>query len=138
MSPSSDPQYKNWDDGVRLWAQANNLNDQNESDIPVLKDDVHTQKNTQNVQKIEINPKKEQYNKNDTLIVKPILQNSFNVVQVDYFLNEEYVGSVKTSPFVISIPLSLFVLDTQTITVRLQVYDTIGNKSDYSITLPIN
>jgi len=138
ISPSSDPQYKNWEDGVRLWAQANNLNDQNESVIPVLKDDVHTQKNTQNVQKIEINPKKEQYNKNDTLIVKPILQNSFNVVQVDYFLNEEYIGSVKTSPFVMSIPLSLFVLDTQTVTVRLQVYDTIGNKSDYSITLPIN
>lgn len=133
--PSSDHQYKNWETSVQLWVNAKNLKDQNESIIPTLQDDVHTQKTIPYAQYIEINPKKERYNQNETIIVRPVLKNSFPVVQVDYFLNEEYVGSAKTSPFTIPIPLASFTLKTKTTTIRLHIYDAVGNTSEYSTTI---
>ena len=123
---------------VKFWANAQNLQDQDDKVIPVLSDDVHTPKTTPDVQQIEINPKKERYNQNDTIAVLPVLKNSSKIAQIDYFLNEEYVGSVKTSPFMISIPLSLFIFTTNTAKIRLQIYDAVGNKSEYTTTIPLN
>lgn len=137
--PPLDPQYKNWEASVQLWVNTKNLHDQDDDVIPVLSDDIHTPQTIPRTQQVEINPQKEHYNQNDTIIVRPVFQSSFAVVQVDYFLNEEYIGSVKSSPFNISIPLSLFVFkNTNTTTIRMQVYDAVGNKSEYLKIISIN
>ena len=133
--PHLDPQYKNWEASVQLWANTKNFKDQDDSVIPVLLDDIHIPQTIPRAQQIEINPQKERYNQNDTITIRPVFQSTFAVAQVDYFLNDEYIGSVKTSPFTIPIPLSSFVLESETATIRLQIYDAVGNTSEYSKTI---
>ena len=123
-------QLKNWEDPVRAWAQANGLSDQNESVIPAAYDNIHVPENFPKITKLDVSPKKITYSKNDTVVFHPQIESKFNIEQVDYFANDEYLGGVKTYPFELALPLARLG-EQNYITIKIKAYDSIGNTAEF-------
>ncbi len=131
-SPASDPQFKNWEASVRSWAYSNGYLDQNSSVIPTSYDDTHTPDQFPQIQNIQITPVKEIYSSKDSLFIEPIINAKYGVLQVDFFINEKYLGSVNTDPFGLSVNLNNISNNNQSTTIRVRVYDKVGNTADLS------
>ena len=129
ITPES-AQLKNWEEPVRAWARANGFLDQNESVIPKAYDNIHIPENFPKITKLDIAPKKTTYGKNDTVVFRPRIENKFNIEQVDYFANDEYLGGVKTYPFELALPLARLA-EQNYITIKVKVYDSIGNTAEF-------
>ena len=127
-------QLKNWEEPVRAWALTNGFLDQNESVIPREYDNIHVPENFPKITKLEVTPQKANYSKNDTVVFHPRMENKFNIEQVDYFANDEYLGGVKTYPFELALPLS-HLGEQNYITIKVKVYDAVGNTVEYYIPL---
>jgi len=123
------PQFKNWEEKVRAWALANGLSDQDESVIPKDYDNVHTPENLPKITQIQFLPQKPIYQKNDTLIIRPIIESKFGIQQTDYFANDEYLGSIKKTPFEFVLSLDRLNIE-DSLSVKIKAYDKVGNTSE--------
>lgn len=130
INPSS-PQLKNWDPPVRQWALANGYMDEDSSIIPTSYDNIHISENLPKIIGIKLNPDKNIYTIDDGVIIKILTNNTFPLTEVDYFLNEEFIGSVKEQPFDLAIDLKNAVLGQNTI--KVKIYDNAGNTAENSI-----
>ena len=123
-------QLENWEEPVRAWARANGLSDQNESVVPKEYDNIHVPENFPKIIKVDMSPKKITYSKNDTVVFRPQIESKFNIEQVDYFANDEYLGGVKTYPFELALPLARLA-EQNYITIKIKAYDSVGNTAEY-------
>ena len=132
-NPSSDPQFKNWENSVRFWATSQNISDKENDIIPKEKDDVHIPEYFPKIESIDLSPKKETYKTNEVLYIYPKITSKYDIKQVDYFIGEEYIGSVSKNPFSISINLSLInnLLGAGNFEMRLKIYDSVENQSEF-------
>ena len=137
INPSEDSQFTNWEYQVRIWATRNGFVDQNESIIPKTFDDIHTPDKTPRITHIQFNPAQSIFQKNETVILKPIIQSFFEIAQVDYFINDEYKGSIKRAPFELVLNLDQINIESNIISIRTILYDVFGNKSDYQTTIAV-
>ena len=132
----SSPQFKNWEEPVRKWAASQGLVDQNESVIPKESDNVHVPENFPKISKIQINPEKDSYGLNETIMIIPFIESKYDITQADYFANGNYLGSTKNSPWSYSLPLNQLGTDG-VVEIKLKIYDKIGLSSESAITINI-
>ncbi len=135
-NPSNDSQFNNWEYAVRSWAASQGFVDQNESIIPKTSDTIHTPEKTPHITNIQFTPSKLVFRNEDTIILHPIIQSAFSTAQVDYFANDEYVGSIKKAPFEIVLHVNQF-SPTNNINIRAVIYDVVGNTSEYKTTISV-
>ncbi len=139
IDPSADPQFKNWEAKVREWALTNGLQDKDVSVEPKDYDNVHIPNKMPVINNIDIIPQKNSYNKNDIIFIRPEIVNSYEITQLDYFLNDQYLGSIKKSPFEFGFRLSDKILQNyQTINLKIKIYDKVNNTTEKSIEININ
>src|SRR3989344_3862289 len=126
-----DSQFKNWESVVRGWAQQRGLLDQNESVIPKLYDDIHLPEKLPKVTGVEI------VNSN---FLKPKITNFYPISQVDYFVEDEFIGSSKKEPFLINVSQQLTDEGLNQIKVKIKIYDSVKNsaESEFIISLSSN
>ncbi len=131
----SSPQFSNWESSVREWAMANGHIDETPDVIPTNYDDIHTKENTPKVTNFQINPKKDIYLNDDNITVKILTVNKFPLTEVVYFLNDEFIGSIKSQPFDMVINLNGAVSGENAL--KVKIYDGAGNTAQYSTVLNI-
>jgi len=128
-------QFVLWEDPVRQWAKNQNIKEQTEDDIPKEYDDIHTEEYQPIVKIISPQPN-DIFQKSDDIIIKIETSGHFPIMQVDFYLNDFYLGSI--SP-----PIYEFYFNTDNIpiinekeNIRINVIDQMKNKKEYI--LPIS
>lgn len=136
FNPENDSQFKMWEIPVRKWAENANIKDQSISDIPKEKDDVHKLEYSPII-KIESPAENQKYNSNEVVIIKISYQSNFGLGQVDYYFNNNYLGSSNQEPFVFTFKPSNFETNNDS-EIKIIVYDKVRNKTEKKILIKIN
>ena len=126
-----DSQLALWEKPIRIWAQNQKMREQTEIDIPKELDDVH---------KPEYRPVVRVLSPQENMIFKPggtikvvtESQGHFPISQIDFFLNDVYLGSVVRPPFDFSFALSDLPASLDETILKLVVYDQVKNSAAYS------
>ena len=132
-NPEKDSQFTNWESKVREWALSNKFFDQTTAVIPKESDTVHTPLTQPKITGAVISPQKEEYLKSETIVIRPIFESTYPIVQIDYFINEEFAGSVKRSPFEFTTRLDAIPDTLRNIPIKIRAYDGVGNTVEKTI-----
>lgn len=134
-----DAQYKNWEYGVNKWWEENKNNylKITQLNIPTTYDNLHTISSKPVFSILGVS--NEAYNTNDTIsiLVNPI-SNQTPIKKMDVFVNSTYITSLKKSPYQTSFLLSDINPINKINTLRVIVYDEIGNYNEGNINFSVN
>lgn len=128
-SPARDPQFSGWEAPVRAWAAQMGYADDN-STIPVTDTDTtHSPENWPSVTLPE-NEKDGVFLKDTVITFHPTITTPYSISDIDIFVDDEFVRSESHAVDTISINLELFQLGIGPHTLKLTVYDSIGNRTE--------
>ncbi len=104
--PSNDSQYRNWEYGVANWWAQNKNKYQliTELNKPTYFDSIHTEELKPSFEIVGVENKT--YQKNEKLVVLINSKNINPIKKMDVFINNTYITSLKTTPFMTTINLS--------------------------------
>ena len=129
LNRQSDPQFQFWEPPIRQWARSQGLADETEAVIPQEVDNVHLPELAPRVAFSETIDGQSYSPDSKISITLRDLGSRFPLAQADYFLNGEFLGSVKQAPFAINFKLS----DSETIQtaneLKVVVYDSVRNQT---------
>jgi membrane peptidoglycan carboxypeptidase len=134
----NDPQFKNWEKPVLKWAQnqpctENICYNQNP---PSQYDDVHTKENQP---KIEITyPQKNNLITGSTLTIRAQATAPLGIKQLDFFFNNQLVGTDSAPPYSVTFNLSPYLLPTKQQTIKVRAYDQVLNRQEDEIIIKTN
>jgi 1A family penicillin-binding protein len=134
----NDPQFKNWEEPVLKWA-ANQPCHQGvcyNQNPPSQYDDVHTQENQP---EIEItHPRQGDLITGSTLTIQAQASAPLGIKQLDFFFNNQLVGTDRISPYSITFNLSSYLLPTHQQTIKVRAYDQVLNRQEDEIFIKTN
>lgn len=131
--PLDDPQYKNWEAAAQGWLVAQG---ENKNQLPPTQFDVLH--NLSNLPKIKIvAPLAGQTIAQQKITIQAEVTASLGIKQVDFFLNDDFVGSVFSSPYQINISLPNNLPNGPAI-IKVRAYDKALNRQEEEITTFIN
>lgn len=126
-NPANDPQYNLWEEPVQKWVAAQGLKLESASIIPQDFDNVHR---TETAPDFTLNiAGTSQLNSIITLSVKN-LNSTYSINQVDYFINDQFLGSVNKSPYEFSFNPMDFNVVSGSATIKAVAYDLLKNKTE--------
>lgn len=133
QNPSLDPQFELWEKPVRDWVKKQNIKEESLEDIPQDFDDVHLPEYNPKIQ--IISPQSGTvYKTNESMGIKINYQSHFPLKQVDFFLEDFYLGSNNQPPFSFSFTpnnISLELKNEENL--RIVSYDEVKNKTEMII-----
>ena len=135
--PESDAQFLHWEKPVKDWVISHGFIDETDAVIPKEYDDVHKPEYAPKISVTNFDS-----NKTYSLTTRINIgfqnnQSRFNLSKVDVFINDIFMGSVKSSPFNFSFtPNDVDNIKTEN-ELKLVVYDTVKNKAEYTIPLKL-
>lgn len=130
--PLQDPQYKNWEFATSAWLSQNN---QYAQTPPTQSDPYHTDANLPKI-KI-ISPFAGQIINQSSFFMQLEASAPLGLKQIDYFLNDEFIGSMLAPPYQTTVVLPTDLLNgtsTQSVTLKARAYDTVLNRQEDSVT----
>lgn len=134
LDRQQDPQFALWETPVRRWAAAQNMKEETDADIPTAIDDVHRPE-FQPTLGVSSPDSSHRYPAGSLITFRSRYSGRFPLGQLEFFLNDQYLGSVKSAPFDYSfVPNDSPNLREQN-TLRVVVRDVVGNRND--ITVPL-
>ncbi len=128
-NPGADPQYDRWEYAVQKWKNDNHITELDEDAVPTDYDDVHTPAKMPHAS-IESPRSDLVYGPNERISASIEYSSTYPVQKVEYYLNDNFIGSSSYAPFSISFVPS----DTENITMgentfKAVVFDTVFNKT---------
>jgi len=134
-NPANDPQFLLWETKVREWAETRGIQDENESAVPHEYDDVHVEGGGLLISFISPNESRV-YTPNQTVVAEVTVSGKYNTTQVDFFLNEVFLGSVYQPPYKMSFtPEDTLPVVTAENILTIRAYDSVRNVSQKDIRL---
>ncbi len=134
INPTDDSQFASWEYSIQKWLLTN---PQASTSKPILYDDIHTEINKPKVV-IKSPTQTIEYGKDHRIGVVISTTTNFPVQKVNFYLNEELVGSSNTYPFILNfVPSSTNSFIVGINELKVIVYDSAYNKGDASIQLKI-
>lgn len=140
-NPADDSQFNNWEYGVRKWFDTWKLKNPGFSEggsfiVPTEKDDVHI---PENFPKVTItSPTTDASIYRDTRVtITATASAKTDIKRAEFFVNNTYLGSDEQAPFSYNfIPNNVQNIGSNA-EIRVIMYDTVFNKGEATITLPI-
>ncbi|MBU1159921.1 PBP1A family penicillin-binding protein [Patescibacteria group bacterium] len=130
--PEDDSQFRLWEIPVRNWAANQNIKEQTEKDIPKEYDDVHKPEYSPQINIISPD-QNTVYNPENPLNISISHSGKFPMGQVDFFFNNNYLGSSNAEPFNFFFYPSKIEGWSETSTLRIVAYDNVRNKTEVSM-----
>jgi len=135
-NPESEPQFKNWEAAVKGWANDPERGNWTDEMPPEEYDDVHTVTNKPIIE--IISPKNETIIKSANIETKTKIEAQNNIRQIDFFFDEDFLGSKINAPYEWSFTLA----DKNNFSGRhkltVKAYDIYLNSSEKSINIYTN
>lgn len=134
LDPSSnsknDPQFNNWETPVLQWVSTKNIEGFNFNQTPPTQfDNIHTKENQPKVEFINIFNGSEI--SGDYFDVKISTLTPLGIKQIDYFVDDKFVGSLNKEPFVFTLNLNNFSKEKHSLMVK--IYDKAENTAENKI-----
>ena len=121
-----DPQFTNWEAPVLEWAG-------DQPSPPTQYDDVHT---LGNQPKIKItSPQKGDYITQSILTIKAQVEAPLKIKQLDFFFNNQLVGTDTTYPYSVTFNIYSYLIDSTYQTIKVRAYDQVLNRQEDEITV---
>lgn len=134
QNPYLDPQFILWELPAQRWIAANGLPLDALQGIPAGFDDVHRPEFLPQISLVSPTATGT-YILNEKLVITPSVHSTFSIDRVDFFVNESYLGSSKVIPYSFAfVPADILKTSTEA-TLRVAVYDSMGNKNEVSVPL---
>ena len=135
QKPQDDPQFKNWEKAVEEWAK-DKYDDLDAAPEKECRQDDFDEEDVFSSIKIT-QPSSGEVVKNRDFKIKVDISGNADVDQVDFFFDDEPIGSRKHSPYEVDykIPSSL---DGKTVPVRVKLYDDEGGKDEDQIQVTVD
>jgi 1A family penicillin-binding protein len=134
IDPTLDSQYNSWEYSVQQWLSAN---PQKFSVKPVAYDDVHVPANIPTATFLLPRPDAA-YDKDARVTIVPLVSAHYPIGKIDYYLNDEFIGTSSNSPYTISfVPSSANNLLLTGNKIRAEIYDSVYNKGEAETNLNI-
>lgn len=136
-SPETDAQFPYWEYAVRKWADEQGLKTEVETDLPSATDDIHKPEFAPVV--TILNPiAGSLVQKTEKVILSATASSRFPIAQVQFFLNNKFVGSSTKAPWQVSLSLSdLDSMIAHENELSVVVYDVFQNKGQSSLTFSV-
>ena len=134
---TSDSQYRNWEYGVSLWWANNKYKYKiiTELNKPTSYDNLHVEGSKPVLEIIGIENKT--YNKNENINISIKTTSKNPIKKIDIFVNDTYLTSLKSSPFITNfVPRDVLGISNLN-TVRVIAVDSIGNIGEKDISLEV-
>ena len=134
--PNQDPQFKNWEAAVIDWLVQNNQYNQLP---PTQYDPLHTPANLPKIR--IISPYEGQLINQASFNFQVDTSAPLGIKQVDYFLNDDFVGSSLLPPYQINVTLPANLIhgtSTQAAILKARVYDSVFNRQEDQLTIFVN
>ena len=128
VNPVSDFQFNNWDFAVQKWKQERGIIDESSANLPQEFDDVHKPEYQPKI--LIANSLKDFYRPNDVLEINLSIANYFPVKQIDFFLGENFLGSLSQKPYEFKYNLNQIPDLSGEKELIIRVYDEKGNKGE--------
>jgi 1A family penicillin-binding protein len=134
-NPAEDSQFQNWETSVLEWARSQPCNGQTCYNRNIISqyDDIHILENQPEVE-IKL-PKKNSSISEPTLFIQASAQAKLGIKQVDFFFNDNLVGTDTTQPYSITISASPYLIDSDRQTIKVRAYDQVLNRQEDEITI---
>jgi membrane peptidoglycan carboxypeptidase len=133
--PTQDPQFKNWEFSASTWLAQNN---QDTQAPPTQSDSFHTEANLPKV-KI-ISPYEDQIINQPSFYLSIDASAPLGIKQIDYFINDEFIGSLLAPPYQTTVLLPADLLSatsTKSAILKVRAYDVVFNRQEDSTTIYI-
>ncbi len=129
LNRQNDSQFKLWEEPIRNWVSAQGLVEETEAVIPQSFDDVHLPELSPQIL-IDQTLLTKVFTNTDRIIITPQIQaGRFPLTRVDFFLNNNFIGSKKAMPFSFTLELSeLGELVKEVNDLKLVAYDSVENQ----------
>ncbi len=135
LNRPNDPQFQFWEESVLAWARNNGITDETEAIIPSGSDNIHLPEFAPKISFVE-NFEGKKYGSNEQIAASLRDQGSrFPLTQADYFLNGEFLGSIKQAPFLITFKLTDFETTKPINELKVVVYDSVRNQTSLTANL---
>ena len=135
-NPETDPQFKNWEAAIKSWANDPKRGNWTDEMPPKDYDDVHTIKNKPVIE--IISPRNKDIVESANIKIKTRIEAKNNIRQVDFFFDEDFLGSKVNAPYEWSFTLA----DKNNFSGRhkltVKAYDVYLNSSEKSVNLYTN
>ena len=135
-NPEQDPQFLNWEKPVLSWVQKNLCSEPScpnyNQGLPNKYDDIHTPENQPEIE-ITLPNKGEKIN-NSNLIIKVKTEASLNIKQVDFFFNNNLIGTDHKSPYELTFKPGEYISNSnEKQFIKARVYDEALNRKEDEI-----
>lgn len=132
--PEEDPQFKLWEYSVQKWAATQYL--------PIPKkpssyDDIHTKEKGPNITIIDPNSSV-QYKPDQKITIQTTNRGSYPLMKLDFYVNNTYIGSSETSPFLLSFIPSEINTIGKTNKLKVIATDLVFNRSESEIEFSVD
>ena len=136
---TTDSQFNNWEYGVQKWWSANSYKYPivTEANRPTVSDNVHTTDSKPVFEIIGVDTNKT-YGKDENINISIDSINKNPIKKIDVFINNTYITSLKSSPFVTSFTPSNIDYISDTNSLHIIGVDTLGNIGEKTITFKVN
>ncbi len=131
--PGSDPNYKNWEEPVKKWAQDNNYLPPN--NLPTEYDDLHTEYNQPILDIIQ--PKNNTTITNPNLMAEISVSSPRGIVRVEFYIDENIIQTNHQKPFNQTL-VDLSGISNGEHTLTVKALDDIDNSKTKSLQILIN
>lgn len=128
-NPQADPQFDRWESGVLAWAQANMDPNVNQK-VPTEICELHGNGNAPEIN--VTSPSEDEIIKDGKLDIQASAASFFGIRQVEFYLDDNLLKIYEDSPYSGTFRIPNNVSDG-THTVRVKVYDKIGNANEKDI-----
>lgn len=130
INPDSDSQFKLWEAGVTKWLTEHSGSiPQGGTTPPTYFDNVHTEQNQINIQ--ITNPiSGSTYSNNSQITITSSVTGPNQIKKVDYFINDNYVGTSEIFPFSHTVSLSSLPVINPVNEIKAIATDSIYNKKE--------
>ena len=125
-----DARYDEWEGPVQAWVAEQPAEAGYNIEPPTEFDDVHTDSNRPRIS--ITSPRDGASLDSDIITIKTSVSSSSKVRQVDFFVNNELLGSDQSSPYELTAPISSTAEDMDYV-ITVKVFDTALNQSSHSI-----
>jgi 1A family penicillin-binding protein len=125
-NPSEDFQYNSWEYAVQNWAALSGIQNETEDIIPKEKDTIH---GPQFAPEISINNLQNTYSQTDKPSLFVSSSGIYELSQVEFYLNNSYIGKATKSPFSIGLDLENSAIKIGQNSLKIIAQDNVYNKS---------
>lgn len=135
---TNDSQYKNWEYGVQKWWETNKYKYPiiTELNKPIKIDTVHTAESKPNLSILGIENKV--YKKSDSVYISINSSGKNPLKKIDIFINNTYVTSLKSYPYITSFSLNNINDLSKVNTIRVIGVDIFGNIGETTSSINVN